>query len=59
MITIIGTLIVLGLVFYFINLIPMASPFPEMIRVVAIIIAVIIVLQWLGISIPFHTGRLF
>lgn len=44
------TLILLGLVFYFINMIPMADPFPAIIRVVAIIIAVVLVLQWLGIA---------
>ena len=45
---IIITLILLGLVFYFIQMIPMASPFPEIIRVVAILIAVVMVVQWLG-----------
>lgn len=44
------TLILLGLVFYFINMIPMADPFPKIIRVVAIIIAVVLILQWLGVN---------
>lgn len=43
------TLIILGLVFYFINMIPMASPFPQIIKVVAVIIAVALILQWLGV----------
>lgn len=43
-------LAVLGVAFYLISLIPMASPFPEIIRVVAIIIAVVMVLQALGFS---------
>lgn len=44
------TLVLLGLVFYFIEMIPLASPFPQIIKVIAIIIAVLIVLQWLGIN---------
>lgn len=43
------TLVVLGLIFYCIELIPMAAPFPTIIRVVAIIIALLIVLQFFGI----------
>lgn len=50
MLTLLATLIVLGLVFYFITLIPMAEPFPQIIRVVAILIAVVIVLNALGIN---------
>lgn len=53
MIELLGTLVVLGLVFYLITLIPMAEPFPTIIRVVAIIIAVVMVLRALGIAIPF------
>lgn len=49
MISLLATLVILGLVFYLVTLIPMAEPFPTVIRVVAIIIAVLIVLQWLGI----------
>ena len=44
------TLILLGLVFYFIGMIPMAEPFPKIIKIVAIIIAVVLVLQWLGVN---------
>lgn len=43
-------LIILGLVFYFIEMIPLADPFPKIIKIVAIIIAVVLVLQWLGIN---------
>ena len=43
-------LILLGLVFYFIEMIPMAEPFPRIIKVVAIIVAVVLVLQWLGVN---------
>jgi hypothetical protein len=47
---IIITLIILGLVFYFIEMIPMAPPFAQIIKVVAIITGVVVVLQWLGIN---------
>lgn len=46
------TLIILGVVFYFVDMIPMGEPFPKVIRAVAIIIAVILVLQYLGVHIP-------
>lgn len=51
MIELIITLILLGLVFYFIGMIPMAEPFPQIIKVVAIIIAVVLVLNAFGIHI--------
>lgn len=50
MITVLGELIVLGVLFYLIGLIPMAEPFPQIIRVVAIIIAVLLVLQLFGLN---------
>ena len=50
MLELIGLLIIIGIVFYFVNLIPMASPFPEIIRAVACIIAVVIVLQFFGVD---------
>lgn len=50
MISLIVTLVILGLIFYCIQLIPMASPFPEIIRVVAIIIALLIILQFFGLA---------
>lgn len=51
MITLIATLILLGLVFYFIEMIPMAAPFPQIIRVVAMLVAVILVLNFLGVHV--------
>lgn len=51
MLSLIGTLILLGLVFYIITLIPMAEPFPQVIRVVAILIAVVLILDFLGVHI--------
>ncbi len=47
------SLAVLGLVFYLIGLIPMASPFPEIIRVVAVVIAIVLVLRFLGVAVPY------
>ena len=44
------TLVVLGVIFYFINLIPMASPMPQIIRAVLVIIAVVLVIRWLGLD---------
>lgn len=49
MLELLATLVVLGLVFYIITLIPMAEPFPQIIRIVAIVIAVILILNALGI----------
>lgn len=51
MLSLIATLIVIGVIFYFINLIPMASPFPEIIRVVAVLIAIVLILRAFGIAI--------
>lgn len=51
MITLLATLIILGLIFYFIEMIPMAAPFPAIVRAVAVIIAVVTVLNFLGIHI--------
>lgn len=48
MLELLATLIILGLVFYIITLIPMAEPFPQIIRIVAIIIAVVLILNALG-----------
>lgn len=47
----IGQLVLLGLLFYIVTLIPMAEPFPQVIRVVAIVIAVLLVLGAFGINI--------
>lgn len=51
MISLLVTLIVLGLVFYCISLIPMAEPYPSIIRVVAVILAIIAILNGLGLYI--------
>lgn len=48
------TLIILGVIFYFINMIPMSEPFPAIIKAVAVLIALILVLQALGVNIPIH-----
>lgn len=43
------TLVILGLIFYCIELIPMAAPFLAIVRVVALIVALLIVLQFFGL----------
>jgi len=55
MLSLIVTLIILGLIFYFVEMIPIAEPFPKMVRIVAIIIAIIVVLDAFGLNIlPLH-----
>ncbi len=49
MISLIATLIILGIVFYIVNMIPMAEPFPTIIRLVSILLAVILILNFLGV----------
>lgn len=51
MLTLIATLILLGVIFYFIGLIPMADPFPQIIKAVAILIALALVLNAFGIHV--------
>jgi len=58
MISLLIALVVLGLIFYFIEMIPMAAPFPTIIRVVAILIAVVLVLQFLGVNLQGSLGGL-
>lgn len=48
MLELLATLVVLGIVFYIVTLIPMGEPFPQIIRVVAILIAVVLILNFLG-----------
>lgn len=48
------TLIILGVIFYFIDMIPMAAPFPAVIKAVAVIIAIVLVLQALGVAVPLN-----
>lgn len=59
MISFILTLVVLGLIFYCIQLIPMAAPFPTIIKVVVIIIAILMLLQFVGISTGLHLPWLY
>lgn len=47
-------LIVLGVVFYFVEQIPMAAPFPAIVRVVAAICALLLVLSFFGIFTGFN-----
>lgn len=51
MIELIVNLLLLAVLFYLIGMIPMGEPFPQILRVVAIIIAVAMVLSALGIHI--------
>lgn len=44
------SLIALGLIFYFIEMIPLTDPFSRIIKVIAIILAVVLVLQFFGIN---------
>lgn len=53
--SLIVSLVVLGLIFYFIEMIPLADPFPRIIKVIAIIIAVVLVLQFFGINLGLPT----
>lgn len=50
MISIIITLVVLGLVYWLITLLPLPDPFPLILKVVFIILAILVVLQALGIN---------
>lgn len=56
MMSLIVTLILLGLIFYFINMIPMSEPFPTIIRAVAVVIAIVLVLQFLGFNLGIPTN---
>jgi hypothetical protein len=49
MLELLGLLIVLGVVFYLVGLIPMGEPFPQIIKIVAILIAVVLILNALGV----------
>ncbi len=52
--TLILALIVLGVIFYFVDMIPMAAPFPAIVKAIAVIIALVLVLQALGVAVPIH-----
>lgn len=49
-------LVILGLLFYCVELIPMAAPFPVLIRVVAVIIAILIILNFFAPALGLGTG---
>jgi hypothetical protein len=51
MISLIVALIVLGLLFWLVSLIPLPAPFPMIIKVIFIIIAVVTVLNAFGLNI--------
>lgn len=56
-VSLIVSLIVLGLLYWLVSLIPIPSPFPEIIKVIFIILAVLVVLQAFGFA-PIGTGHL-
>ena len=49
LVTLIVYLVLLGLVYWLVSLIPLPSPFPEIIRVLFIILAVVAVLSAFGV----------
>lgn len=53
MISLLISLVIIGVVFYFINLIPMQAPMPQIVQAVMIILAVVLVIQFLGVALPF------
>ncbi len=52
MVSLLIFIVVLGLIYWAVSLIPLPAPFPTIVQVLFIIIAVIALLQFLGI----HTG---
>lgn len=50
MMSLLFTLIILGLLFYVIQLIPMAEPYPLIIKIFAAIIAILLIAQYLGLT---------
>lgn len=50
MISLIIALVILGLIYWAVSLIPLPEPFPAIIRVVFILIAVIYLLQAFGVT---------
>lgn len=49
LISLIVTLVILGLAFWLVSLIPLEEPFGKIIKVVFIVIAVLVVLEKLGV----------
>lgn len=49
-ISLVIVLVVLGLAFYLVEQLPLAAPFPVIIKVVAILIGLFIILQFFGVN---------
>lgn len=54
MITLIISLVVLGLIYWAVSLIPLPAPFPTIIKVIFIVIAVVMLLNAFGINTGLH-----
>lgn len=52
MITLVVSLVVIGLLYYLVTLLPLPSPFPAVIRVIFILILIYVVLQAFGVNVP-------
>jgi hypothetical protein len=50
MISLIKAIVILGLIYWAVSLIPLPDPFPTIVKILFIIAAVVIVLQAFGIS---------
>ncbi len=48
-ITLLIVFIVIDVIFYFVEQIPMAAPFPTVIKIVGIVVALLVVLQFFGL----------
>lgn len=50
MISLIVTIVILGLIYWAVSLIPLPDPFPIIVRILFIIIAVVYILNFFGVS---------
>ncbi len=57
MISLIITIVILGLVYWAVSLIPLPDPFPTIVKILFILIAVMILLQAFGIPTGFPALR--
>lgn len=57
MVTLIVTLVVLGLLFWLLTLLPLPDPFPTILKVVFILIAIYVVLGAFGVLPALSTGN--